>query len=344
MPIDHYLPEWYLSGFGFKGLKGRIQIYQYQRNSTPPILSTPKRLAKIKNYDRVRGPQPRSITDILSESESLAAAIVRKLANDRCQLNWDERRFLGFYIAVQQFRVPATRESIEGSFGKEIDQFTKDQAFSPGVLEESLARLQHADDKPSNVTADSIRQALLIPGAMQIWVGPETSFYYMGIGIKMLYNQYARMQWRVFASGSAEESFITSDMPVSWHDPETRIGDLTDCVCSDGLEIGFPLTKNKFLLLTHDHERIEKWSIMKKTGQTEAEKKIWDELPEILFNNADQYLIDEMNRRTIIRADRYFYSAKLNDKLDQIFVGKPKGPTFKVSLHESLRIQYLSED
>jgi len=89
---------------------------------------------------------------------------------------------------------------------------------------------------------------------------------------------------------------------------------------------------------------MREWSIRKETGQVEAAQEIWDELPDIFFRNADQDLVDNMNRRTILSANDYFFSPERNEVLARLFTGKAKGPRFEVSLPENLTIRYLPED
>jgi hypothetical protein len=92
--------------------------------------------------------------------ESEAVPVLRRLASDDIQLDWNARGRVAFFIALQELRVPCTRENFQDLYAHLVDHTTKFHARVPGLLEKELEELKQEGKNFDPADAASLREFL----------------------------------------------------------------------------------------------------------------------------------------------------------------------------------------
>jgi hypothetical protein len=254
-PIQHhFVTRAYLENF----TDANGQLHIYERGKGKPFQLSPEKAARQRNYYAVKKPDGTyddAIEHLLDEKiESPAVAVIRKLATSSDQLSWDDRIALAGWISFQELRTPLQRSGIESIAANLVKKTMQMMARTPGAVEDGLAKLKE-QGKEYGVTAEELRKSIE-EDAFEIQINPILSLEVM-MQAEEFVPMFAEMKWTLLTAANGV-SFVTSDHPVIRHDPDKsspfRFG-----MASATIEFGLPLTTSKFLLITHDSERLQKW-------------------------------------------------------------------------------------
>src|SRR5438034_3167821 len=155
----HFVTESYLRGFA-SGSGKKTHLYVYERGKAVPYKQNPKKVAKRSNYYSVQNPDGTfndSLEHFLGAIESEVIPTLRRLSSQDFQLGWEDRLNIAIFVALQEFRVPRTRENVEEGYGKLINHTLSFSADAPGYFEQLLEELERQGQDIKGVTASSMR-------------------------------------------------------------------------------------------------------------------------------------------------------------------------------------------
>lgn len=329
--VQHYVTSSYLKGFT-TGAGRRAMLYVHERNRVKPFRQKPKKAARQSNYYSFMKPDGTvedGVEQLLGLVESEAIPILRKIASNNVQLNWDDRERLALFIAFQELRVPWARQNLEQVYASLVDHVGKFRANIPGLLERDLQELEDRGDSINGVTADSIRE-FLQKGEYQVEVDSAVSLLTMLQMAPFLHAIYSEMKWVVVRiTGNA--FFHTSDNPVIKLDPDHRGGFYGIGLASPTIEIRFPLDKNACLVIMQDAARQEKWHELMTSGKTTEASQLRSTIPNIEYQRVNSAAVDVMNSVTIEYATRFVYSMRRDPLISKLLHGEAKALKFQTS-------------
>jgi len=132
----------------------------------------------------------------------------------------------------------------------------------PGYLERILNDLRKRSENAQGVSADDLRESVR-SGKIKLQANPEASLKALGYMLPTLIEFYSVMKWTVLISEN--QSFLTSDTPVCRHYPESS--DSGAGLMNRDLEVYFPISHNRALLLTHDRAKMAKFNELQQKGK-----------------------------------------------------------------------------
>jgi Protein of unknown function (DUF4238) len=318
-PIQHhFVPRSYLEGFADAG--GQLHIYE--RGKEQPFVLAPEKAARQRNYYSVRrkdGTFDDTIEHFLDKSvEAPAVAVICKLVNGYQQPTWEDRIALARWIAFQEHRTPLQRGGFEQMAQKLLKQTMQMMAASPGYLEHVLAELAEQGEQ-FGVTADDLRKSIEQDG-FEIEVNPIFSLDTMLISEEFV-PIIASMRWTLM-SGADAVTFVTSDHPVIRHDPGKespfRYG-----YASPTIEFGLPLNASKFLLVTRDLEREQKFAELVKAGKDREAEDLKLSLPTLGLKELDSEKTWKLKEATIRSAPRFIFCPDEDPKYAELLKQEP---------------------
>lgn len=318
-PIQHhFVTRAYLEEF--TDARGLLHIYE--RGKDKPFQLTPEKAARQRNYYAVKkqdGSYDDTIEHLLDEKiESPAIAVIRKLGSSNGQLSWDDRIALARWISFQELRTPLQRDGFEGIAANLVKKTMQMMARTPGAIEEGLERLKE-QGKDYGVTAEELRKGVE-NDAFEIKINPVLSLEVM-MQAEEFVPIFAEMKWTLLTAPEGA-SFVTSDHPVLRHDPDKR-SPYRFGLASATVEFGLPLTKTKFLLLTHDVERLKKWTELIDAGKNEEANQLRQSCPELNLKTLDVDTTLQLVEGIIRSAPRFLFTPKEDDKYLQLLSKEP---------------------
>lgn len=330
-PKDHFVTQSYLRGFA-TGAGRKSMLYVYERNNPKPFRQKPQQAARQTNYysfTKADGTVDDSIESLLGMVESRAIPVLKKLASDDLQLNWEARDQISLFVAFQELRVPSARENYQNLLGQLVKRISEISASVPGLLESDIRELESKGESFKELTADSLRESLK-RGEYTFKAGQKTSLLAMLTLAPRLHALYREMEWRVIRT-PATSPFVTSDNPVVKFDPQHRSGFWGIGMASPTIEIRFPVSKSTFLVFTHDKDRQDTWLKLMDAGKQAEADALRQTLPKITYHKATPNAVQQINGLAIDYATRFVYSSVRNPQIPLIMKGEPGGVRFKVS-------------
>ena len=283
----------------------------------------PKNLAHRKGYYtivRPDGSEDDKFENVLATNvEGPGIPVLRKLSSGTKQLKWEEIGLGASLIAMQELRVPYMREQLASVMIGIQEQVMNFSLSIPGYLERVLKELQERGENAGGVSADELRESVR-SGKIKLQANPEASLKALGYMLPTLIEFYSTMKWTVLISEN--QSFLTSDAPVCRHYPESS-GSGAGLMNRD-LEVYFPISHNRVLLLTHDRAKMAKFDELQQKGQEREAKRLLARVPEIAYQNVSKERADEINTLIIQRAYRWVYAPTQIEYVERLFVGEPR--------------------
>src|SRR5262249_4171141 len=153
------------------------------------------------------------------------------------------------------------------------------------------------------VTAEDLRSSVF-EGKIKLSVGPEASIWAMGHAVPQIAEIYITMKWRVLMA--RQHFFVTSDCPVhrQYNRPTEGAAGLFD----RDVEIRFPLSADRMLVLTHDLRKLERLEGLLNNNRRREAEALRRRTPSITYEFVDGETVTSMNDLTIKRAQRWVYS------------------------------------
>ena len=119
----------------------------------------------------------------------------------------------------------------------------------------------------------------------------------MGQVVEVLLNSYFLMKWTI--RESTGEPFMTSDCPVHRYYP-SNCTMLPDSGLADPhVEVHFPLSRRRMLVLCHDEPKVQRVTDLAKRGRTREADKLRRRASEISVKAANAEEVNELNAHTI---------------------------------------------
>jgi hypothetical protein len=315
--MHHFVTCAYLEGML---ASGESRLWVYERNSDHVFRNIPKNLASKKSYYTAVGKdgvETDKVEKMLGKVvEGPGIAILRYIAKEMKQLDWEQRFRVAMLIAAQEMRVPYMRDQLSNAMKGITTAYMNTKVSAPGVLEAYLERIKATDNKYSTVSVEDIRNAV-ISGKIYPNMHPEASIQAMGHTLPLLMKTYAEMKWEVFIARDGE--FVTSDCPVCRDYPETSAGFAG--LDNKDLNIYFPISRDRVLRLSHDQKKLEKYERFMNKGREREATLLLSRIPAISYRFIPSAETERINELIIRRASRWIYSPSQNPSIITRFRG-----------------------
>ncbi len=300
----HYITSAYLEGMLSPG---ESRLWVYERDRTRVFRNIPKNLGYKRGYYtivRADGTEDDKFEEMLAtDVEGPGILVLRALSCGARQLNWQEIAFGASLIAMQELRVPLMREQMESAMIGFQEQLMNFSLSVPGYLERVLRELGTRGENAGGVSADQIRDSVR-SGSIRLQANPEASLKALGYMLPVLIEFYSVMKWTVLISEN--QPLLTSDAPVCRRYPATA--HLGAGLINRDLEVYFPISHNRALLLTHDRRKMAKLDDLERKGRKREAKRLLASVPEVAYQRVTKERADEINRLVIERAYRWVYA------------------------------------
>jgi hypothetical protein len=313
---QHYVTRAYLEGFTSEE---NPHLYVYTRDKETFFRALPKNVAKIHNYyssKRPDGTYDDRVEHMLQTViEDPGLHVIRRLVRGHYDISREARWRLAALLAVQEYRVPWMRGQMEQFMTGMLQRFTKSMLETPGVAEDALVKIGMEDQL---LMLSGMREAFA-NGDIEVTANSTASLHAMGYAFQPLLNAYFQMGWEVLETTSIP--FVTSDCPVHRYYVPVRPDLPYEGLLDKRVQVRFPLSKNKMLVLRHDRKRIEFIeSLIHRNRHREAQKAIdrSGQVRHVLVGPRD---LEQINAHTVAMAARHVFSSSESDAIAGQFQG-----------------------
>jgi Protein of unknown function (DUF4238) len=316
----HFVTKAYLEGFV---PDDGSRLHVYTRNKTDFFRAYPVNIAKIKNYYSLKGPDGtvdnKVETMLATNVEGPGIAVIKRLNAGHYDISATARAKLAFLMAIQEYRVPWMRETMEGAMKSVQESVMSLMIERPGFLEQSIAEFKEKEEKETLVTADGIRAAFR-SGQITLADNPGASLWAMGSVATKVTQCYYEMKWTILESKTVP--FVTSDCPVhrfyAQVQPERPYTGLAD----DRIQVRFPLSKSRMLIMEHDLKRMEIWHKLIARGLDKVAETRRMAASQIRRREADAAEVANLNAHTISMAARFAMTPVEMAEIPALFQGE----------------------
>lgn len=162
----------------------------------------------------VPGEPPSLAEDSLSEMESAAAPLIRRVIEEQALPSGVERETLLWFVALLAVRVPKHRAELS-RFATDLLRLKLEAILaSPERYAAHIERLRKAGKDVSDLSREELQDALADP-AITMQMDQTWSVGQMFEAVKTLAPAVVARQWAVLAARPEAPNFICSDHPVS---------------------------------------------------------------------------------------------------------------------------------
>jgi hypothetical protein len=241
---QHYIPKFYLKGFTDK--QGALWVYEKFK---PMRESTPKKEAHRPDYytHAEQGERDETAENVLRDTESRVAPIVRKLANRQYLLAPENAAHLIIFVAFMFARVPSWREHLDSIAAQVARETQLKVARDKQRFHDLCAEFESAKGTPLGMDCEELRQYVL-KGEFEIVQG--SSAFNLGAMFTSALGIAGELRSFGYQALYAPEGtyFETSDSPVYTIQPDGK-GQATIGVGFgwSNVEVFFPLNKKTCL-------------------------------------------------------------------------------------------------
>jgi hypothetical protein len=314
---QHYVTRAYLEGFTSAQ---EPQLYVYTRDKETFFRALPKNVAKIRNYyssQRQDGTYDDRVEHMLQAViEDPGLHVIRRLVRGNYSISREGRLRLSGLLAIQEYRVRWMREQMERFMTGMLQRFSKAMLEAPRVAEDTLVKLGMEDQLP----ALAGMRAAFENGDIEVVANPTASLHAMGYAFEPLFDAYFQMGWIVLESDSIP--FVTSDCPVHRYYLPIRPDLPYEGLMDKRVQVRFPLSKSKMLVLQHDRKRIGMIeNLFRRNRHKEAQKAI-NRSGQIRHVRVGQRDVKQINAHTIAMAARHVFSPMESQDVPGLFRGE----------------------
>ena len=284
----HFVPAFYLRGFvGNEGL-----LHVYDKTSEKEFPNTPDNLGFSNHYHTFKvadeAEDTNSIENYLSDEwEGPAARIIAAISSGTFPVG-EDRALLAGFLGLTFTRTPNHRANVDAVLVDSVKRIADLTAATPERFEANLERYEretgHRTDDPEQLRRDILSDDFRVVAAPEMYL---RMFIDHGLQFgEVILN----MRWRFFRQ-SGKGGFITSDNPIFLHDPTIDPQSFYNGTGfhNRNVELTFPVTRNIAL--------VGSWN----KGDIEG------------FYDPPAALVDAINFRTILAAQRFVYVAKASE-------------------------------
>lgn len=282
----HFVPAFYLRGFvGDEGL-----LHVYDKTSEREFSNSPDNLGFARDYHTFKvgdGTEDTdSIENYLSDKwEGPTARIVAAISNGAFPVG-EDRALLAGFLGLTFTRTPNHRANVDAVLVDSVKRMAHLTAATPDRFKASLERYERETGHSLTDDAEQLRRDILSDD-YRVVAEPE-QYLRMFINHGLQFGEVIlNMRWRFFRC-LGEAGFITSDNPSFLHDPTIDPQSFYNGTGfhNRNVELTFPVTRNIAL--------VGSWN----KGDIEG------------FYEPPAALVDAINFRTILAAQRFVYVAK----------------------------------
>jgi hypothetical protein len=314
---QHFVTRAYLEGFL---ANGGTHLVVYTREKNDAFRALPKNVAKIHNYYSVKtedGSYDDRVEHMLQTViEDPGLSVIRKLNSGHYDISRYARIRLATLLAVQEYRVPWMREQMEAFTTGMLQRFTQSMLDAPGAAEATLDELGLSDKKE---TLAEMRKAFK-DGNVFVTASPVASLHAMGYVLESLLDVYFKMGWEVLETDSI--SFITSDCPVHRYYLPIRNDIPYSGLLDKRVQVRFPLSAQKMLVMRHDRQRIERERFLRQHGREREAVKLMERASQIRHIRVGAHDVNQINAHTISMAARHVFSPIEMPEIPPLFRGE----------------------
>lgn len=205
---QHYLPRFYLAGFGENG-----KVWVHKKESGVYELRNPKTLATKHHYYTVldeEGIKDATVENVLGTVESTAAQIIAKLETPEI-ITISDKIHLAQFVALMKFRVPAFERWFADFSEATIKQKMKDDFPSVESISEKMKEMDGYDPAEPD-RAEGIFQGLQDP-KYRVVPNASARIAAMLSATLEISRLLAFMEWTLLVAPEGV-SFVTTDDPV----------------------------------------------------------------------------------------------------------------------------------
>lgn len=205
---QHYLPRFYLAGFGQNG-----KVWVHKKESGVYELRNPKTLATKHHYYTVldeEGKKDATVENVLGMVESTAARIIAKLETPE-MISVQDKIHLAQFVALMKFRVPVFERWFADFSEATIKQKMKDDFPTVESIRERMKEMDGYDPAEPD-RAEGIFAGLQDP-KYRVVPNDSARIAAMLTATLEISRLMAFMEW-TFLVAPEEASFVTTDDPV----------------------------------------------------------------------------------------------------------------------------------
>lgn len=288
----HYLPQSYLKGFIDPNNKPYVWIYEKGGDLIKP--ASVRHIAVHKNYYSFKkedGTTNRhSFETGFEKIESITAPAIKKIINYE-DLRGLDRSHVATFLSLSMLRVPSFRDNIKSIIESDYKAYSKHLASDENRFEDFTKSAKN-EVGLSNIELDELRTYVL-KGEYKIEVDKDRSLGFILSNIFEIAQAIHSLDWNFWVAPNRYK-FVTCDNPLFYFNPQRKLFDQKGVGFQDRqVELSFPLSKDIAIFAS--------WKL--KNGK---------------YININENKVKEINRRTIISANRFIYSSKKSNIIRRI--------------------------
>ena len=253
----HTVQRFHLAQFVGYAPKGHVWIYD--NRTGVPRSAIPENVSVENNFysfERKDGTWDNVLDDWITNVEGKATPVYTKLLEGKIPPYSQDKYDFAQYLALTYVRTRAARRMSAETIGQMMQVRHYAHAGNPKVFEASVARYEKDTGKVLTPEAKAgLKQTLLDPSRFTLVLPKELSFSAFHV-LDDLTDIFVRTHWSLVDAGSG--FYITSDNPllriVPGQPPRRDWG-----FRHKTMEVTFPLSPRRMLVLTHEKPPAERW-------------------------------------------------------------------------------------
>lgn len=290
----HFVSRFYLKGFVDPRNVPYIWIYEKGCNEVRKASS--KDIAVIEDFYSFRKIDGTknidSFENFFQILEENAAPSIKKILKEEKITN-EERSHLSTFIALQFLRVPSFRNDIKEMIESEIVSHQKGLASEKNRFTDYLDSFGPAKEEILAGTDEEELRSYIIDGKYKVRVDKDRSLLYIYELLFSIGSTIHQFYWNFLISPNSYK-FVTCDNPFFYFDPKKSLSQQKGVgLMSPNTELSFPLSKDIAILATSKYSTDE-------------------------YKNVSDKMVKEINRRTVISAQRFVFSSHKYNGLNKL--------------------------
>jgi hypothetical protein len=287
----HYIPQFYLRGFIDPANEPYLWVYEKR---SPAIKSVSARDAGLEkgyhSFTNSKGQRDtESIENIFQRIEDSTARVFEGIKN-REPLSEEERHTLATFLSLMLTRVPNYRRNVENTMGDLLKQIAMMDASNIDWLRENMKTYEQVTGESLGMSPEEFQKTIL-EGDYELSTSPTFSLQMMSIDLS---EAFLDKTW-FYLKATDRVKFLTSDNPLSYHDPTRKRGSYwPEGLADENTEVTFPISKELALVATR----------RKGVGPG--------------YVPVSHQVVKDINRRTVMSALRFVYSSQKSGALNRL--------------------------
>jgi hypothetical protein len=251
----HYVTRAYLDFFNDPKFNAPALLWMADKNEKRIIKTSSSNVAKQNHFYSVEheGEKRADIETALSQLESEAVPILKKINSQNFEITEEEKVHLALFFASTMLRVPAWRNFVEKMHKEIVEKMMAATFSTPGALEGIQKQMEEEGRDVGEFGAAEMREYYKNNrDNFEAIIDPIVSLRPLSDMLEEIGNRFFQMNWTILIAPVAH-AFITSDNPPVVHNPHIpRDSIYGSGIGQRGAEITFPLSPTLCLLMTHE--------------------------------------------------------------------------------------------